>query len=94
MPRACQYLWNPGEDAGSPGAGIRDRCKPSNVDRYRELNSGPLQEQETLLNTESSHQTHTQDYLIPKTWFLDDTEYKLFAQGFMNNERSSETSIC
>lgn len=53
-----------------------------------------MQEQETLLSTESSHQTHTQDYLIPKTWFLDDAEYKLFAQGIMNKERSSETPIC
>lgn len=46
------YLWRSEESARYPRAGDTGTCEP--LCRYWELNQGLLQEQQALLNTESS----------------------------------------
>jgi hypothetical protein len=52
----CMCTWRPrrsDEGIGSPGTGVTNGCEPSCG--CRELNQGPLQEQEVLLITSLNH---------------------------------------
>jgi hypothetical protein len=54
----CGYKCSqrPEEGVGSPRVGVTDSCKPPIMGTHWEMNSGPLEEQQTLLSTEPSLQ--------------------------------------